>query len=102
MMKGRQQSYRISRVGGDSGRRPGRDGALARRRSRANFSLMSTAAPHHAAPRRMSLEEWASLPEDEPGELVCTPKGTIDVPGCEGLRLDLDAMWAYADGAREG
>ncbi len=31
---------------------------------------MSTAAPYHAAPRRMTLEQWASLPEDEPGELV--------------------------------
>ena len=30
---------------------------------------MSTAAAQ-VEPRRMSLEEWASLPEDEPGELV--------------------------------
>jgi Uma2 family endonuclease len=32
---------------------------------------MSTAAPLQAGDRRpMSVEEWASLPEDEPGELV--------------------------------
>src|SRR5262249_46621439 len=34
-------------------------------------SVMSTAAPWQLAEeRRMSLDEWASLPEDEPGELV--------------------------------
>lgn len=31
---------------------------------------MGTAAPHQVAPRRMSLDEWAALSEDEPGELV--------------------------------
>jgi hypothetical protein len=32
---------------------------------------MSTAASlQHAEERRLSLEEWANLPEDEPGELV--------------------------------
>jgi Uma2 family endonuclease len=31
---------------------------------------MATAAPYHLPPRRITLEEWASLPEDEPGELV--------------------------------
>jgi Uma2 family endonuclease len=31
---------------------------------------MSAAAPVQTERRRMSLEEWASLPEDEPGELV--------------------------------
>lgn len=31
---------------------------------------MSTAAPLSAQRPRMSLDEWASLPEDEPGELV--------------------------------
>jgi len=31
---------------------------------------MSTAAALQTEARRMSLEEWASLPEDEPGELV--------------------------------
>ncbi|MFO0757750.1 MAG: Uma2 family endonuclease [Byssovorax sp.] len=30
---------------------------------------MSTAAPL-STPQRMSMEEWASMPEDEPGELV--------------------------------
>src|SRR5438034_8253022 len=33
--------------------------------------VMSTAAPlQHVEERRISLDEWASLPEDEPGELV--------------------------------
>ncbi|MFS8066044.1 MAG: hypothetical protein ACMG6S_06705 [Byssovorax sp.] len=61
------------------------------------------------APRAplMSLAEWESLPEDEPGELepsgryalaVSTAEGTVsEVPGCEDLAIDLDALWAEAD-----
>jgi hypothetical protein len=37
----------------------------------AKVSTMGTAAPREAEQRRrMSVEDWASLPEDEPGELV--------------------------------
>ena len=40
---------------------------------------MTTAA--RASPRRMSLDEWASLPEDEPGELVGGELVEEEVPG---------------------
>jgi hypothetical protein len=27
--------------------------------------------------------------------VICAERGPIDVPGCAGLRLDLDDLWAY-------
>ena len=66
-----------------------------------------------AAPE-LSLDEWFALPEDEPGELVDgrleldaqgrylhvlgASTGTLDrIPGCDGLTLDLDELWAAID-----
>jgi hypothetical protein len=80
-----------------------------------------TVAKSPAAPE-LTLDEWSALPEDEPGELVdstrncaawrsssSTPRvvtshvlgastGTLQkIPGCEGLTLDLDVLWAAID-----
>jgi hypothetical protein len=72
------------------------------------------------AERRMSLDEWAAMPEDEPGERIVDPRlrtveilklgeeghyttlvsaseGVVAVPGCEGLVLELDALWMRLD-----
>lgn len=56
----------------------------------------------------LSLDEWFALPADAPGELVDghlveeevlgASSGTLaDVPGCDGLTLDLDGIWAAID-----
>jgi len=55
---------------------------------------------------RMSLEQWAALPEDEPGEIheldaqgryvhvVDATGGIVEsVPRCERLTIDIDALW---------
>ena len=52
---------------------------------------------------------WLIDPDDrtfeifelQPGALYlrvrATGTGTLDAPGCEGLRIDVDALWAYVD-----
>lgn len=67
-----------------------------------------------AAGTELSLDDWAALPEDDQGELVdgrlehgpdaryvhalAATAGVIDpVPGCEGVALDLDELWAEHD-----
>ena len=77
----------------------------------------------------MTVEQWADLPDDVPGELVdgrlveeertlevfsldaagryvhalgATSGSVGDVPGCPGLVLDLDEMWTEIDQLDDG
>ena len=50
-------------------------------------------------PRHRGLEVF-ELAGGRYRSAVTASNGTIDVPGCEGLRLDLDALWSYVDAAR--
>lgn len=65
---------------------------------------MSTAALLQLEPRRMSLEEWASLPEDEPGELVdgeLVAEEVSDWDHEDVVGWLMRALWAWM-GARGG
>ena len=48
-------------------------------------------------PDALTFEVWALDASRRYQRVVCTSNGTIDVPGCEGLRMDVDALWAYVD-----
>jgi hypothetical protein len=53
--------------------------------------------------RRLSGDEWFGLPEGVPGELVDGLLVDEDsVPGCAGLSLNLDELWAELDSLEEG
>jgi Uma2 family endonuclease len=48
-------------------------------------------------PDDRTLEIFELQPGGRYLRVVAAAEGTIDVPGCDGLRLDLDALWAYVD-----
>jgi Uma2 family endonuclease len=48
-------------------------------------------------PDDRTLEIFELQPGGRYLRVVAAAEGTIDVPGCDGLRLDLDALWAYID-----
>jgi hypothetical protein len=48
-------------------------------------------------PDDRTLEIFELQPGGRYLRVVAASEGTIDVPGCDGLRLDLDALWAYVD-----
>jgi Uma2 family endonuclease len=48
-------------------------------------------------PEAQTLEVLALGPDGHYAHALDAAKGTVEVPGCEGLRLDLDALWSELD-----
>jgi Uma2 family endonuclease len=67
------------------------------RRSRADYAALEVAQYWIVDPEARTFEILARREDGRFVELLAASDGSHEVPGCEGLRLDLDALWSEVD-----